>query len=220
MKRFSIFAYLGLTLLLIGAVQQLAISQKPSQEASTKKDQFHEVTEEDITRIKDLQAQSISVLGVHLGTSFQAAKQRIARKKGVFLKQDKFNHYRLYLYDYEQKNGKNIPLGYFKWNHRDSGLQEIILYQGFGRYMAGKSRNLVTAEALSYYEEGVGKNFLGYPHKKEKILHVPSQDIKHVAYYYKDKSYQVIKQKNQDKVQYAFGIFEKSTKAGKKSQAN
>lgn len=199
---------------------QASYGQNPANRNQTTEEQYFDVTQQDITQIQDIDAESISVVGIHLGTGLQAAKQTIARKKGIFFRQDKFNNYRLYLYDYrKQPDGDNKPLGYFKWEHRDSGLSEIVLYKDFGRYMEGQSRKLVTAEALSYYEEGVGKNFLGYPHKKENILHVPSQNIKHTAYYYKGKAYQVIKQVRGDHVKYSFGFFDKHTDAANKSTA-
>ncbi len=187
--------------------------------SSIEEPRYQEVTDVDITQVKDIDASEISVLGVHLGTSIQKTKQKIARKKGIFFRQDKFNNSRLYLYEYNQGNKKNDPLGYFKWNDKNSGLDEIIIYEDFKKYMKGKSKKLVTREALSYYEEGVGKNFLGYPLKKEKILNIPSQNLKHTAYYYKGKSYQVIKQVNGENVKYAFGIFDTDTEVSKKSEA-
>jgi len=211
---------LFLTFVFLSLFVQMGISQQTPGTGKVKAKRYYEVTEDDITRVKGIDADSISVLGIHLGMPMQQAKMQIARKQGVFFRQDKFNNYRLYLYDYEKRRGRHIPLAYFKWENRDSGLKELLLYRDFGNYMAGKSRKLVTKEALSYYEEGVGKHFLGYPEKKEDILNVPSQGIRHTAYYYEGKAYQVIKQVKGERVKYTFGIFDQSLSDTKKQQAN
>lgn len=216
-SRFLIISFLLIACSSIVFGQQTSKNKKTSPKDQS---EYYEVTETDITQIEDIDAESISVLGVNLGASIQETKQKIARKQNIFFRQDKFNNYRLYLYEYTHGSKENKALGYFKWKDKNSGLDQIILYDDFGKYMEGKSKKLVTEKALAYYEEGVGKSFLGYPVKKEKILSIPSQNLKHTAYYYKGKSYQVIKQVNGHEVKYSFGVFASDSKISQKSEAN
>lgn len=171
---------------------------------------YHEITRIDITRLSEFEAQRVSVLGVYLNMSMKQAKSLLARKHGMYLIRDDFNHTRYYLYEVKKnENGKHVPLAYFKWQHRDSGLKEIILYPGFAKYMAGKSSLLVTREVMNFKAKWI-HNFLGYPVGKTQTLSVPSLDLFQTDYYYFGKAIKVIKQVSGNKVIYAFSLFDEN----------
>lgn len=175
--------------------------------------QFHEMTEVDITSLESIDVDQISVLGIHLGSTIPQARNEVNNRFDLELTQDKFNNNRFYLYD-ESQGGDRVLLAYMKWPHVDSTLDELILYPGIARYLKGQSKQLVSKATMNF-EQGIGKNFLGYPLNKEVILDVSSLDLKHVAFFYKEHRYQVIKQVKKDRVKYSFGIFSNDAEVGR-----
>lgn len=174
--------------------------------------QFHEMTEVDITSLESIDVDQISVLGIHLGSTIPQARNEVNNRFDLVLKQDKFNNNRFYLYDKSQ-DADQVLLAYMKWPHVDSSMDELILYPGISRYLKGQSKQLVS-QATMDFEKGIGKNFLGYPLNKEVILDVASLDLRHVAYFYKEHRYQVIKQVKKGRVKYSFGLYSNDADVG------
>ncbi len=160
----------------------------------------------DITKIKSFHSEELQFLGIRLGISMDQAKNTLRGRDSIILKQDEFNDKRLYVYEDNQSN-KEYPLLYLKWPEKDpSTLQEIIFYPGCRKYFVGNTKKLVTDVKLNF-SSSTGQIFFGYPSGKKNLLRIPSQNIRHTAYYYTDKGYEIIKLEKGDSTKFAFGIF-------------
>lgn len=160
----------------------------------------------DITKIKSFNVEELKMFGIRLGISIDQTQATLKNQDSIILKQDKFNDKRFYLYE-DNLSDKGLPLMYLKWPEKDpSTLHEIIFYPGCRKYFVGDTKKLVTNSTLNF-SSSIGQMFLGYPKGKETLLNLPSQNIRHTAYYYKDKQYEIIKLEKGDKTKFAFGIF-------------
>ena len=159
-----------------------------------------------VSQYDSLNPEDLAVLGVHLGMSKLSVKKHIARKAGVYLRQDKFFDARMYLYEYVPQNEKQKPLAYFKCDEENKILEEIIIYPHFAQYMPKANDYLVTSSVL-----GAPKNphrlALGKIRESESILEVPSQQIQHTAYYFFRSGFRVIKQVSGKNIKYTFSWF-------------
>lgn len=201
------YIFLSILILFFAVIPRLFAYNNPEDTKEPTNKSHYDLLNYDITMLKKFDPWKISVFGVYLGMKIEEAEAIFENHRVAYIVQDKFNNNRYYLYDYKKENGKNIPLAYFKWDNRDSGLKEIIIYPGFARFLVGETKKLVTSESLNFSSYLV-KNFLGYPAKKLVTLNVPSIQMKNTSYFYPDKNFQVIKQVSGDDVRYAFGIFD------------
>lgn len=164
-----------------------------------------ELTTTPISKYNNLKPDELAVLGIHLGMSKLSVKKRIAKKTGVYLRQDKFHDSRMYLYEYVPENVKQQPLAYFKWDKANQIMEEIIIYPQFANYMPRSNDYLVTDSVIA--KEGRSTQKFGKIRKQEFILEVPSQGIYHWAYYFDKRGFRVIKQMNCKRVRYTFSWF-------------
>jgi len=160
----------------------------------------------DITKINSFHSQELQMFGIRLGISIDQVKNTLRGQDSIIIKQDKFNDKRFYLYE-DNHSSKGHPLLYLKWPENDpSTLQEIIFYPGCRKYFVGNTKKLFTNATLNF-SPSTGQTFFGYPNGKKNLLRVPSQNIRHTAYYYTDEGYEIIKLEKGDKTKFAFGIF-------------
>ena len=153
---------------------------------------FKEITQTDITAFKDIIATEIVVFGINFNMSIEKALEVIENNTLVFMEVDPFNNNRYYLYDYEINYGRHIPLAYFIWNDEGEILHEILLYQGFTKYLVGGSRNLLSTDVINKHSDLV-KTFIGYPSRKEIVLDIPAIGVKSFCYYYPDHDFKVFR---------------------------
>ncbi len=153
---------------------------------------FKEITQTDITSFKDIIATGIVVFGINFNMSIEKALEVIDNNTLVFMEVDPFNNNRYYLYDYEVVKGKYVPLAYFIWDEEGEILHEILLYQGFSKYLVGGSQNLLSTDVINRHSDLV-KNFIGYPSRKEIVLDIPAIGVKSFCYYYPDHDFKVFR---------------------------
>lgn len=167
-----------------------------------------EITKTDITRYKDITAEEILILGIHLNMNINEVKEIISKYPQFYLSVDPFNENRYYLYDTRQINNKNVSLAYFIWDDKspNSGLKEIIIYFGFSRYLVGNSKNLVTLEVINK-NSAIVQDFMGYPSRKEVILDLPALGVKSFSYFYPERKFKVNRYISDDGTSISFSIF-------------
>ncbi|MEA3495311.1 MAG: hypothetical protein U9R42_04680 [Bacteroidota bacterium] len=155
----------------------------------SKRKRYKEITKTDITKYKDISSSEIMIFGIHLNMKINEVKTEINKNKNIFLQEDPFNSRRFYLYE---KNSTQAPLCYLKWddNNDKSGLQEVVFYFKFIKYLPGISKNLLTLEVINKNSEIV-KTFMGYPTRKELSLQIPSLGIKTYSYYYPERNFKI-----------------------------
>lgn len=180
----------------------MASFSEPDETATTRK-RYKEITKTDITKYKDITSKEILVFGIHLDMTQNEVRNIVDKSGQLFFKADPFNDNRLYLYDNE-----NNALAYFIWSDSSNvkGLQEIIFYYGFSKYMVGASKNLLTMEVINKNSEIV-KDFIGYPNYKEITLDLPSLGLKSFSYYYSEKKFKVNRNISDSGTSISFSIF-------------
>lgn len=181
--------------------------------------EYYDLTQVDITRMEDVDANEMSIMGIHLGNTIPEVKSIVNSQDNLLLLQDKFNNDRFYLYHKEKEQEEKTLLAYLKWPNPDARLTELVMYPGLAMLLEGANKKLVSEETMEFDKRrGIARTYLGYPIKKKIILDVESVGLKHIAYFYKDKNYQVIQQIKDDQVKHTFGIFSHHLKFSKMGQ--
>jgi|GEM_PF-1314504 len=153
---------------------------------------YKEITHTDITKYPDIYSTEILIFGISFSMSISDALEKIEDNQFVYFSIDPFNNNRYYLYDYEQLNGKNIPLAYFIWDQNGVVLLEVVFYQGFKKHMVGDAKKLLSLDIINKNSDIV-KNFMGYPVKKETTLDIPSIGLKTFCYYYPNHNFKIFR---------------------------
>src|SRR5688500_12538472 len=87
-----------------------------------------ELTETDIARLEDFDGRYATVFRSGPRVNVTKDREIVRRQKSLALETDPMSSRRLYLYDASGDSGK-VLLGYLKWLPKDSGLNQIVLYQ-------------------------------------------------------------------------------------------
>lgn len=165
-----------------------------------------ELTRTPLADYDSLTPDDLTVLGIKLGMSQISVKKAIATKKRVYFRQDRFFNSRLYLYEYLPDEQNQRPLAYFKWDENSRKLQEILIYPGFAKYMPAANDYLVSKRVLQSVGGDKGLK-LGQIREEEALLDVPSQQIRHTAFYFIRPGFRSIKQVKGSRTWYAFSWF-------------
>ncbi len=163
-----------------------------------------EITEKDISTLKDFNASKATVFGVHLGMEIKDARYAVENFSGFPLsfEQDKFNNDRFYIYS---NNGKRKTLAYLLWPDRDSGLKEIILFEDAKEYIPG-GNNLFSKQGLDS-NSFLFKTFFGRPAKSLVELNIESIHLKNTRYYFPSHALALVECEKGEEIKYQLVIY-------------
>lgn len=152
-----------------------------------------ELTETDITAIRNFRADQLTVYGVSLGMTKDEAESLLRANEGIIVEQDRWNPTRLYVYDKTPDGFKNRCILYYIWRPNDPGLACITVFEDCAKHLKGNTKLLLTLAALDL-ESDISKSFLRYPNRSKLTLDIPMIEVKHTTYYYEDKWLEVTHQ--------------------------
>lgn len=174
----------------------------PSAAAQNK--QRVELTEVDIARLNSFSGEEATVFGIGLWMTPAEVQRIVARQPALLLERDKTNKNRMYLYT-RSDSGK-VLLGYLKWVPKDSGLNQIVLYQSITPYLKGLTCTILSSACLDPQSE-VYKSFLGQAADDDVVLDVPSLGLKTVRYYYPALALMIEVQQEKDEKKYSMILY-------------
>jgi hypothetical protein len=151
-----------------------------------------ELTETDITTVKDFRAVHAQILGVSLGMTMQQAVQILSAHKGLLIERDENNPTRLYVYDRAPDGTKaGDSILYYIWEPSDPRLLEITVFQGFAKYLHGHTKDLLTLAALDSASP-ISRSFLGEPSHSRVTFNMPEIKSRDTTYSWNAKGIDVI----------------------------
>jgi hypothetical protein len=165
---------------------------------------FKEITKEDITLYKDIQATDITVFGLYLTMKLEEIVREINQYDFLYVEKDVFNENRLYIYD-DQGNDSNNTLAYLILDENTYDLKEIILYPNMIKYLIGNSKKLITLE-MTNQNSDIVKYFTGLPEQRKKILDIPALQMESYAYYFPKRNFVLTKNKIDKKTQISLSL--------------
>lgn len=174
-------------------------------------DKYFDILNVDLVRERVAKSESIEIYNIHLGMGLKKTRSILNNIIGARFLQDKFNNHRFYLVrDLEDYSEENL-LAYFVWEHQDSGLKKIVIYDKFNHFIFGRNKWLFNENVL---KEGSAlmKNYLGGIKKVDVILDVPSINLSQTQYSFHKVDFKIIKKVNEDKVGYSMVLTSKGFK--------
>jgi len=174
-------------------------------------DQYFDIVNVDLVGERVKKSESIEIYNIHLGMGLKKTRSILNNIIGARFLQDKFNNHRFYLVrDLEEFSDDNL-LAYFVWEHQDSGLKKIVIYDKFNHFLFGRNKWLFNENVL---KEGSSlmNNYLGGIKKVDVILDVPSINLSQTQYSFNKVDFKIIKKINEDKVGYSMVLTSKGFK--------
>ncbi len=150
-----------------------------------------ELTECDITSIKEFRADKVTVFGVSLGMTKEEALPLLNADERLIVKQDKFNPTWLCVYDKNPDGSEGEQVLQYVWKPTEQGLSTITIFETCSKYLKGNTKRLLTLEVLDPHSD-FSKSFLGYPNRSEVTANIPELGLKHTSYYYDAKWLKIV----------------------------
>ena len=169
-----------------------------------------EITRNDIVKENHIHATDIKLFGISLGMTMAEVQTIVSDNSDLIWVDDKIHgteDFRSYVYNRNESGKKNKAILYLIWKEGRAKLNRIVLFEDFKPYLIGETKSLLSREIL-LPGNPVSKNFLGFPDSSRVTLDVPLIKIKHTAYYYGEKGFEIIEKYNDGKLSVIFAIAE------------
>ena len=150
----------------------------------------YELSEYDITQLKDFDFSRASLFGVKLNMSQNEVFEKLKSKDDLIIKDEKENsRIRISNKKPDGSEGSNILL--IVWNEDDKTVKSIRVYSNFKQYLLGSSKELLDPEVIDETSY-LTKHFLGRFNKTFIQMDSDLIDFKITNYYYNDKNLIII----------------------------
>jgi hypothetical protein len=157
-----------------------------------------EITSVDLTTVKNLRGDRVTVFGTKLGMTHAEAKAILDKNPKLTYKVDGSNPDRIYV-----NGAAGGELFYLIWEPGKPKLTRITIFRDFTPFLVGETKQLMTTDAITE-DSKLAREFLGKATSKKVTLDVPSIQLKHVTYWFDKRWMAVTHQMPEGRVVFAF----------------